>query len=293
MITRIENTGKLKAYFAWIDPDSAQALLDNQYRNRPLNRRTRDKIADDIFGGDFPITGESIIIAENGQLVDGQTRLSACVKAGKRICVLIAEGVSIAAIEKIDTGVCRSIGNRLHIDAGLENANNLGCISLWIYKILMGSQFIYSSSPVAYKELRRIAIEWEKDVTRSLGIVGRGQSRNNLVSRCGLARPIAFHAVVARKYTQEADDFFGGVASGLGLTDFRDPIKLLLDRIGRDGKKSDYASKCALIGVMAEMWNAYMADKKPRGIKFKPGDAIPSIIGVPSLVDVELQDAEL
>lgn len=64
----------------WIDADSARVILDGHRCGRPLSRRTMDKIANDLIDSDFPVVQESVTFDESGQLVDGQTRLSACIK---------------------------------------------------------------------------------------------------------------------------------------------------------------------------------------------------------------------
>ena len=87
-----------------ITPQMAQAILKKNTINRKETPALVYSIAEEIKIGNFVYNGESIIISENGNLMDGQHRLMACVLANKSIEVNLVQGVKEDVMPTIDTG---------------------------------------------------------------------------------------------------------------------------------------------------------------------------------------------
>lgn len=131
-----------------------------------LNRKISDlfvaKLANDIKNDAFLLTHQGIAFDSNGNLIDGQHRLAACVKANKPIRILVTEGipiscnangVSLNTFEIIDSGKTRTAGQMLNISGikyattvaataklvalmCLKSSKNIGITSAQIHKIL-------------------------------------------------------------------------------------------------------------------------------------------------------------
>lgn len=114
-----------------ITPEMAKRWLEKNTGNRAVNQRHVDVIAKDISDGDWDVTNQSIGIASDGSVVDGQHRLLAIVKANKttRSYVLFNAPKSM----HLDSGLKRTESNRLQMgDDGLTwvNARILAPINL-------------------------------------------------------------------------------------------------------------------------------------------------------------------
>jgi hypothetical protein len=98
--------------------------LDNV---RSIRRPTVETYAKDMLAGNWQVTGETIAIDQDGNLLDGFHRLNAVVKAGQtnpNIKVLLAfvEGVHTSSVLVMDSGRKRSIAQTLAKGGNVENA---------------------------------------------------------------------------------------------------------------------------------------------------------------------------
>lgn len=107
-----------------ITPAMAQDILSRNTNNRLPTASLVALLADEMRNGKFLYNGESIIIGNNGTLLDGQHRLLAIVSSGVSVYVNLVEGVDESVMHTIDTGKSRSAGNVFQIK-NIPNANNM------------------------------------------------------------------------------------------------------------------------------------------------------------------------
>lgn len=111
-----------------IGPTEAKALLAVNTNNRTLRARQVSKYADDMANLAWLETGESISIAKDGTLLNGQHRLSAIVQSGVAVQMVVVTDVDPKAMAVIDSGVSRKISDRLGL-IGHSNAVALAAIA--------------------------------------------------------------------------------------------------------------------------------------------------------------------
>lgn len=119
-----------------VTPEKARAILDScRNRNRPISKKLVAKLAREMQDGKWMENGESIVFNDNGDLLDGQHRLSAICLSGVPCRMVVAKGVDHEAFRTIDRGKKRSPRDDLFI-LGYKNANNLAsaCNYLGWYK---------------------------------------------------------------------------------------------------------------------------------------------------------------
>lgn len=87
-----------------ITPETAKKYLELNTVNRNVRPRAVDALARDIVNGDFVLTHQGIAFDEAGNLVDGQHRLMACVKAGIPIEVMVSRNVPRVNAAHVDLG---------------------------------------------------------------------------------------------------------------------------------------------------------------------------------------------
>lgn len=104
--------------FQMITPERASDLLANHNpSNRRLDMRHAQFLAQEMERGTFrPDNGDSIRIDTDGNIIDGQHRLAAIVKANKPVKMLIAKGVDRETFATIDTGKRRTVQDVVGID---------------------------------------------------------------------------------------------------------------------------------------------------------------------------------
>jgi hypothetical protein len=131
-ISRIEN----------ITPEIARALLEKNTYNRPINQTRLRKYIKAMKDGSWVLNGESIKIAVGGRLLDGQTRLLACVMSGVAFQTWVIRNVPEEAVFTIDIGGFRKVAD-MHAFEGEKNTSQLGAVINLLSEII--DQHAYSS----------------------------------------------------------------------------------------------------------------------------------------------------
>lgn len=103
-----------------ITPEQADSILKNQNsKNRNIRVRSVEKIAFDIISGNWRVTHQAIAFSSDGELLDGQHRLAAIVKAKKAVSLYVKYGLDKQCMDVIDSGNSRTASDtlRLRFDA--------------------------------------------------------------------------------------------------------------------------------------------------------------------------------
>jgi hypothetical protein len=112
-------------------PEWARDLLRNNGHNRSCRKMLVDQIRKDIEDGRWFLTPQTVSVAENGQLLDGQHRLMAIANSGIAVQLMLATGCDPSCFRAIDSGVSRSAGDILKIDgAGGGNDSTAAVIRM-------------------------------------------------------------------------------------------------------------------------------------------------------------------
>lgn len=135
IVTRAEAVGFLKKTFPdgfgvraiRITPTIATELLANNNDNRPIAHNKVRQYARDMATGNWPLNGESIIIAADGGVNDGQHRLLACMEAGAEFETIVVFGVDRDSRLTVDQGRARGAGCYLGME-GVPNANAIAAM---------------------------------------------------------------------------------------------------------------------------------------------------------------------
>lgn len=124
VMQQIEPTCEL----GFLTVEMAKDLLENHNgTNRPPSEPRAKRIAQDISSGNWKLNGASIVIADDGEMLDGQTRCAAVILANIGVPTLFLRGVGRAVIDTIDDCRSRKFGDNLHI-SGIKNGNQVGAV---------------------------------------------------------------------------------------------------------------------------------------------------------------------
>ncbi len=86
-----------------VTPEMAMALLEHNKLNRPLSQVHVSRIASQITAGKWKFNGDTIKIATNGEVLDGQHRLWAIIEAKREVETIVVNGIERDAFATIDT----------------------------------------------------------------------------------------------------------------------------------------------------------------------------------------------
>jgi hypothetical protein len=107
-----------------VTPQIAKEWLVLNRRNRPKKEDRIARWSRVMAAGKWKMTGESIKFAKNGDLIDGQNRLSACITADCAFTTMVIWGLEAEAQDAMDTNVSRSPADQLSFH-NYSNASTL------------------------------------------------------------------------------------------------------------------------------------------------------------------------
>jgi hypothetical protein len=92
-----------------ITPKKAMEWLKRNVHNRPLSTKTVTYYAKTMLAGEWKLNGDCVRFNGNGDLIDGQHRLNACVQAAVPFESYVIRGLDHAAFDTIDQGRKRKV----------------------------------------------------------------------------------------------------------------------------------------------------------------------------------------
>lgn len=258
-----------------ITPARAEKLLTHNSQNRNPSNSLVVQYAREMEQGEWDQgNGEAIKIDTEGDLMDGQQRLMACVLSGIPLITYVVRGLPPEYKKALDQGRKRTAGDILKIE-GFLNTNRLAAIvrmvRLWDegMRNINGFRGNVSLTPKEIIEL----LENDRD---DVYINATKMTQNNELLLLAPPRVLGALAVLALRTDAElADQFFAQLQSGIDLHS-GDPV-LTLARYWRNLKRHGKRTSTGLyLGAGVRAWNAFIEGRKLSQISYRSSE-IPEI----------------
>jgi len=120
-----------------VTPALAQEWATLNTRNRPVRYSRVERFARDMKAGKWLLNGETVKIAVNGTILDGQHRLYACIQSGVSFETVVIRGLPLEAQDTIDTGAARTMADQFGL-RGEKCGTLLAAITRWAFAWLKG-----------------------------------------------------------------------------------------------------------------------------------------------------------
>jgi len=270
-----------------ISPKQATKLLTNNPTNRTISNAIVKQYVEDIRANKWQNNGDTIRVYNNSgrkglaledhQLIDGQHRLTAVVKANKSIDCIIVTVDSPEVFKTIDSGKKRSPADILSI-LGKKNCPALAATLALIrkmdddglYECSLGGQ---SASKVLNHEVEELLERYPK-IEGSVAYAG-------LRKKDFKTRPAAM-AVIHYKLSaideDLAEEFLQAFHLGHNL-DSKSPILKLREAIRKKQASDIMISSFWFIKAFVITWNNWVSGKEVSKLQMRPGP-IPQIKSV-------------
>lgn len=254
-----------------IAPHLAKRMLGHNMVNRRLDENVVRRYARDMRNGDWVLTGDPIVFDGEGNLIQGQHRLRACVSANTEFSTVVVRGVLGKAQLVMDSGKKRSFGDQLKL-LGEKNSGELATAinRCWRYD---------NCSPQRTDEMpsRTEAIAWlnENPGIRESLLLGK-KVENALPVRRTVAASV--HYLTARVDQGDADEFFARLISGAELME-GDPILACRRWFDRWAGKRDRPSTIIHMHALMKCVNYWRAGESLKFVKVLPGTEFPRVWG--------------
>lgn len=187
----------------WVTPEFASFVLTHNTGNRPIRQPYVRRYASDMKNGLWNFNGETISFSKDGMLVNGQHRLSACVKSGCPFETVLIFGVEPSAFVTMDDGAKRTGADALAIK-GMPSSKQAAAIVRWLH--LLKQKRVTSRATLTNSEI----IEVFETLDHSLMDAAIKSWRKAAKSEMGKAPPVGLYGSLFYAFT-EADPGFASV----------------------------------------------------------------------------------
>ena len=236
-----------------ITPELAQAWLEFNTINRPLREIKARSFAHDMATGDWELNGETIKFADDGSLIDGQHRLTACVLSRTAFESLVVGALPVTAQASVDKGTARSFGDTLAF-AGEVHTSVLAAL---LRRITSWESGVYIHNPRTVNPTESELLGKLAEHTGVRGSAAYGVSHS---SQSGLNRSVmAFmHWLLTGVEPEEAVWFLDRVHDGAGL-EAGHPVLALRERLRKERAEGLGGSRGTelVIALVILAWNMH------------------------------------
>jgi hypothetical protein len=193
-------------------PTLAREILGKNTRNRTIRQNRIERYAAEMAAGRWKQNGETISISDKNNLMNGQHRLLAVIKADTSVKMTIAEGIDETAFSTIDSGLSRTGGDVLAM-RGVSNFNQVSAMVRMILNYKDGSSINTPRSPFQIEE----AIIKHPEIAQYATSFGPlfNIGRSVAVSVCTIADLFS-----DEDSSEDIEEFVRGVSTGVNLSQF-------------------------------------------------------------------------
>jgi hypothetical protein len=260
--------------FMQITPAMAAVMMehnaDSEWRNRPQSEPAVRRYAENMRKG-WKFTGDTIVFSKSGRLLNGQHRLQACLRSGCSFPTLVVFGVDDEAFAYMDVGTRRTAAHIFAIN-GVLNYNMAASIARVLYYYDGSRAWDGVLGGVENDELFEF-YSANAPAIQASGSAARAFNDEGLLTPqwAGFA-----HCICWRHNQKMADEFFGTVATGLGLSSASD-IRFKLRKRLLDGSRSEAQRLSPLFAAAytIQAWNVYRGAPNRSFFKWR-GDQSPN-----------------
>ncbi|CAN7445305.1 hypothetical protein [Mesorhizobium sp. LjRoot246] len=242
----------LKVRAVMVTPEMAEVMLADRGPNRHVSASVINKYARDMMADRWRLNGQTIKVARDGRLLDGQHRLEAAKKAKHPFPAIIVEGLAEDTFSSLDIGRRRSTSDILR-ERGENHTIILASALRWLWMIRNGVVLAANSSPTNGELLE--LLELNPSIRTSLKHVAAIRE----IMGSGIAA--ALHCTFAGRDAARADEFFARLIDGVQLAE-QSPVRHLRERLIRTRASHRVRlAEAERVAISIKAWNAYREDR--------------------------------
>ena len=240
----------------FVTPEIAQQWTGLNTRNRPVRYPRVAQLARDMKAGKWALNGESVKIAGDGTIIDGQHRLYACIQAGVPFETIVVRGLPLDVQDTVDTGAARRMADQFSL-RGEVSANLLAAIARWSFKWLHGVRTTgHSDQEPTHAEMLAF-LEAEPRLRDATAWAER--ARKNFRSVNGSVYGMAWLLFHGSDHLA-AEVFLDKILTGADLTEGH-PALAFRNRIWRARENGERLNQYEQLGYLIMAWNAFKEER--------------------------------
>ncbi|WP_009964176.1 hypothetical protein [Verrucomicrobium spinosum] len=204
----LEPVPGVKSLAVYLSPETAKAMLARNVRNRKLSDQVVEKYVEEILNDEWRLTPAAVGFDAEGTLVDGQHCLSAIVKAGVTVPMVLTTGLPVASQEKVDRQRRRSLFDALYLSGQVRNRKWVEIATCLARRTVSSNSGSTPPDSVVKQalETHKVAITAITDFMGEKSVKGISQASF-------LAAAVLYHEINAEKCLE----FMAAIRTGAGL----------------------------------------------------------------------------
>lgn len=261
-----------------ISPEEAAELLTRNESNRPLSKTVVSGFASAMRRGEWKLTHQGIALGEDGQVVDGQHRLSAIVESGVPTETLVFTEVGNDTFDVLDAGRKRNASDALAI-AGEKSTHLLASMLriVWLYNNRPDSSWSGGSAAVTTPQI----LETLEKHPKVRDFVTPGLEIANATGTIKSAAAGASYLVSRNNAKKKTAPWFDGLIEGAGLTKGDARLKYRNHMLNLARKQASEVQRRRdnreHVWIYLTAFNAWADGTTLPSIRYTQGKAMPSI----------------
>jgi hypothetical protein len=275
-------TSKLTTRVEVITPEQAREYLKMNTTNRPLSKGLVERYAAEMRGGGWKTNGEAICFAENGALFDGQHRLSAIIKAGVPVEMLVVRGCDNDSFMTYDSGKTRTAADVMGALGVVSSTCVAGIVRRYILMrdglalATIDGRKKQSKNHCNVADLYKFYQRHTQLVESTLRLVQRLNKKARFYQILELGGMVLY-LVLEKSYDFDfIAEFLEQLHTGYNITN--NTILVLRNRLIQDGFATNKMDKVAKSALLVKTWNAYVSKKEYQRLAYNPADELPKFI---------------
>lgn len=264
-------TTKITSTTVMVDAEMAKRWLTHNVRNRPIRQTVVAKYKADMRAGRWLMAGDPIRFNVDGDLVDGQHRLSAMVEIPElALPFLVIRGLPVDAQSVMDQGIKRSAGDQLDL-IGVPNskavAASVKTLLIWEGGLLFRDTKLQHA--ISSPQIERWVAEHPKDMEFFQSVLGDAKRNEAPPSVAG-----AVAVVLGRIDPEGTATFLRMLSRGSGTEGH--PIATLDRRLRKLRNDRTKFPDRDYIALFIQSWNAWRGGRRitqfprPKGGTWSP-----------------------
>lgn len=254
-----------------ITPEVASRLLIRNSNNRSISQRKILEYADHMKNGRWKLNGETIKITEDGNILDGQHRLEACVKANITFNTYIVKVKDATSFDTIDIGKKRTGSDTLSV-IGEKHTVILAAVLNMVAEYKYAEEIRerrFNISTLHIKELLRENPGIQDSVSYAV-------AKYNKIQRLISKTVLGFcHFILTSIDADEAENFLDRVVSGECLSKGSAELLLRNKLIAENRNSRGALPNRYVVALIFKAWNMKRLGKTGALLKFLDSETFP------------------
>ncbi|MFG2986213.1 hypothetical protein ACGFYQ_34015 [Streptomyces sp. NPDC048258] len=258
------------AHVVTLNPAVAELMLSRNSKNRSLRAKTVEDYARDMKAGTWFLNGEAIKVDTAGNILDGQHRLHAIVKAGIPVTTFVVGGLPAETQSTMDSGMRRTTADALAL-ADEQNATTVAAVIRRVWAWQQGDRKFNRRIGPTVTESKAL-LEQHPEIRRAADVASRTRAAFPLLPQSALGTAhFLMHAIDA----EQCDRFFEQLASGTDLSAGH-PVLALRNRVTADRSKASATPWAQQLSYIVYAWNAVRSERQISRLSIRPDAPVPT-----------------